>query len=74
MPLLSVTHENDVRRTLRTLREMHFEPLWLIRLYQAGAPRDWIRGAELFALFALIGAACGVATLLLETGKRTVTQ
>lgn len=69
MLLLSAAHENDVRRTLGTLWETRFEPLWLIRLAESGAPSAVIHVAVLFALMALVAALILVATLFRDAGE-----
>lgn len=68
MILIAAAHENDVRRTLGTLRETRFEPLWLIRLVESGAPSAWIHAAVLLAAIALIVALIEVVALLREAG------
>ena len=72
MLLLAASHEIDVRRTLDALWESRFEPLWVIRLAQAGAPTAWIHAAELLASMALIAALFEVVTLLRETAAPAV--
>jgi hypothetical protein len=72
MLLLTAAHENDVRRILDKLWERRFEPLWLIRLGQSGAPRAWIHAAVLLASIASIAILFEVAKLVREIGKTTV--
>ncbi len=72
--LLAWTHQNDVRRTLSTLRETQFEPLWLIRLQQADAPAVWIRAAIGFAALASIASVLEISKLLLAAAKSPAEQ
>jgi hypothetical protein len=72
MLLLSASHEVDVRHTLGTLWERRFEPLWVIRLGQSGAPTAWIHAAELLALIALIAALFEIMMLSRERAGTAV--
>ncbi|HEX4137626.1 MAG TPA: hypothetical protein VHY84_23655 [Bryobacteraceae bacterium] len=69
MLVVTAAHENDLRLTLHTLRERHFEPFWLIRLRQAGTPGTWIHASEWLAAIALGVALYNVLVLLREAAK-----
>jgi hypothetical protein len=67
MLVVTAAHENDLRLTLPALWERHLDPLWLIRLRQAGAPDAWIHAFEWFAAIALGVAAWNVLALFRES-------
>jgi hypothetical protein len=70
MVLLTATHGNDVRRMLSALWETGWEPLWLVRLGQAGLPPGWVHSAAGLASVALIGALVEIVVLFREAGRR----
>ena len=72
MLLLAASHEIDVRRMLVTLWDSRFEPLWVIRLGQAGVPATWIRAAELLASIALISALVEVIAIFRVAARPAV--
>jgi hypothetical protein len=72
MVLLTATHETDVRRMLSALWERGWEPLWLIRLGQAGLPPGWIHATAGLATVALIGALVEIVALFREAERRRV--
>jgi hypothetical protein len=63
MVLLTATHENDVRRMLSALWKRGWEPLWLVRLGQAGLPAGWIHAAAGLASVALIGTLVEIVAI-----------
>jgi hypothetical protein len=69
MLVVTAAHENDLRLTLNTLWERHFEPFWLIRLRQAGTPGVWIHASEWFAAIALGVAVYNLSVLLRQAAN-----
>jgi hypothetical protein len=53
--VVTAAHENDLRLTLDTLWQRRFEPYWMVRFREAGAPVTWVwtPAAYIFLVLAL---------------------
>jgi hypothetical protein len=60
--VMTASHENDIRLTLDTLWQRRFEPYWMVRLREAGAPVTWVWTLGAYALLTLAVATVWMAT------------